>query len=59
MKAAATPNVDEGAMTAAIPTELLLPPTDPARSMVLGAGILAVAYTYRRVWLNFAPGRKQ
>lgn len=59
MKAVATPNVDEGAITAAVPTDVLASSNDPIRAILLGVGIMAVAYTYRRVWLNFAPARKQ
>lgn len=30
------------------------PSGNPARSIILGIGILAMAYTYQRVWLNFS-----
>ena len=58
MKAAATPHVDEGAITASVPTEILTGTTEPIRAILLGAGIMAVAFTYRCVWLNFAAARK-
>lgn len=32
------------------------PLPEPARAAFLGAGILAVAYAYRRAWLNLTGG---
>lgn len=31
------------------------PAPDPARSILLGVGVMAMAYTYRRAWLNLRP----
>ncbi|MES2595428.1 MAG: hypothetical protein V4662_08840 [Verrucomicrobiota bacterium] len=59
IKAAATPSMDQTAMTAAVPTDLLNTTQDPVRAMVLGIGIMAVAYTYRRVWQNFGFAREE
>ena len=32
------------------------PLPEPARAAFLGAGLLAVAYAYRRAWLNLTSG---
>lgn len=40
---------DEGVLIADVGAPLLAV-TDPARSMLLGVGILALAFTYRQAW---------
>ena len=34
-------------------TAKLLPVPEPARAMMLFAGIMAMAFTYRRAWMNW------
>jgi hypothetical protein len=57
MKAAATPNA-ETTVIAAGPV-LGITATDPTRAIILGFGIMAMAYTYQRVWANFRPVEKR
>lgn len=35
---------------------LILPVPEPSRALLLFAGIMAMAFTYRRVWLNWKRG---
>ncbi len=35
---------------------LVLPVPEPGRALLLFAGIMAMAFTYRRVWLNWKRG---
>lgn len=57
IKAAATTDFDESVLTATVPAHLVTTSPDPLRAILLGVGIMAVAYTYRRVWLNFTSGQ--
>ncbi|MFN7562288.1 MAG: PEP-CTERM sorting domain-containing protein [Prosthecobacter sp.] len=34
----------------------LLPVPEPGRAMLLFAGVMAMAFTYRRAWLNWKTG---
>jgi len=36
-----------------------LPVPEPARAVLLGIGIMAVAFTYRRAWLNMKQAAEQ
>jgi len=58
MKAAATPNAEADVIAAAGPM-LGITATDPTRAIMLGLGIMAMAYTYQRVWANFRPVEKR
>ena len=51
--AAATPQ-PAAASVATVDGMGVSPSGNPARSIILGIGILALAYTYQRVWLNFS-----
>ncbi len=34
------------------------PVPEPVRAALLGVGVMAIAYTYRRVWLNLRPQKQ-
>lgn len=53
MKAAATTQADSGFLATTDPS-LSLTQADPVRSIMLGVGIMAMAYTYQRVWDNLS-----
>lgn len=53
IRAAATPNSEIDVVASTIPQAMGSAPADPVRAILLGIGIMAVAYTYRRVWMNF------
>jgi hypothetical protein len=52
-KAAATPHTDLEVVASTVPRALGGSANDLMRAVLLAIGIMAVAYTYRRVWLNF------
>lgn len=52
-KAAAIPHTDLEVMASTVPQVLEGSVNDLVRAVLLGIGIMAVAYTYRRVWMNF------
>ncbi len=56
IKAAATQETDTEVMASAFPHAMTSAPVDDLRAILLGIGIMAVAYTYRCVWVNFASG---
>jgi hypothetical protein len=58
MKAAATPHAETDVIAAVDPV-LGLTGTDPTRAIMLGVGIMAMAYTYQRVWANFRTAEKR
>lgn len=41
---------------AASPEAAILPVPEPGRAALLFAGIMAMAFTYRKVWLNWKRG---
>lgn len=53
VKAAATPEADSS-FPAAGDSMLSVSHADPMRAILLGVGIMAMAYTYHRVWANFS-----
>ena len=57
MSAAATPDTHGEVLALAEPT-LLQANSDPMRPIILGVGIMAVAYTFQRAWQNFAEVKK-
>lgn len=57
MSAAATPESPSGVL-AETDMALLATSSDPTRSIMLGVGIMAVAYTFQRAWQNFAELKK-
>lgn len=59
IKAAATQEADAEMVASALPQAMLSAPGDDLRAILLGIGIMAVAYTYRCVWMNFATAREQ
>ena len=58
MKAAATPNIETDMIAVADPM-LGFTAADPTRAIMLGVGIMAMAYTYQRVWANFRTAEKR
>jgi len=47
--------VDGGSIGWSADTEIradILPVPEPSRAVLLGIGIMAIAFTYRRAWLN-------
>jgi hypothetical protein len=58
MKAAATPN-SEMDFIAVIDPAIGLTAPDPTRAIMLGVGIMAMAYTYQRVWANFRTAERR
>ncbi|MBE7498281.1 MAG: PEP-CTERM sorting domain-containing protein [Verrucomicrobiaceae bacterium] len=42
----------------AIQSVHLLPVPEPGRALLLFAGIMAMAFTYRRAWMNWKSGPK-
>lgn len=56
MRALAETDSSDGRMLASAGIEVQALPEN-IRAIILGIGIMAVAYTYRRTWLNFKqPG---
>ncbi len=53
MKAAATTQADSSVLATADPI-FTVTQTDPIRAILLGVGIMAMAYTYHRVWENLS-----
>ena len=53
MKAAATTQADSSVLASADPIYTVTQ-ADPIRAILLGAGIMAMAYTYHRVWENLS-----
>jgi hypothetical protein len=51
MNAVATPNTDPD-MQSSMDAISGYPAPDPIRAIMLGVGILAMAYTYQRAWIN-------
>jgi hypothetical protein len=58
MKAAATTQADGSVLATADPM-FTVAQTDPMRAILLGVGIMAMAYTYHRVWANFSSEQKR
>ncbi len=58
MNAAATPQTNLG-IAAAGDTMRTVTQADPMRAVLLGIGVMAMAYTYRRVWANFRGSEKR
>ena len=52
VNAAATQQVEAGVLAAG-DSLMAVPQADPMRAILLGVGIMAMAYTYHRVWANF------
>jgi hypothetical protein len=59
IKAAATQEADAEMVASALPQAMITAPADNIRAILLGIGIMAVAYTYRCVWMNFASAHDQ
>lgn len=57
MKVAATTQADGGVLATTDPM-FPVPQTDPMRAILHGVGIMAMAYTYHRVWANFSVREK-
>ena len=57
-KAAAIPHLDV-AVASTMPQAMESSTNDMVRAILLGIGIMAVAYTYRRVWMNFQADRPE
>ncbi len=58
MNAAATPQDDTHALATG-DSMLAATQNDPVRAILLGIGIMAMAYTYHRVWANFSDKHAQ
>jgi hypothetical protein len=52
MRAVAVPSDEEAVLAAVHPLMTPLAVSESARAVLLGIGIMAVAFTYRRAWLN-------
>lgn len=57
VKAAATQQAEAGVLAAG-DSLMTVPQADPMRAILLGVGIMAMAYTYHRVWANFSGREK-
>lgn len=57
VKAAATQKAETGVLAAG-DSLMAAPQADPMRAILLGIGIMAMAYTYHRVWANFSAKDK-
>ncbi len=53
-KAAETP-FESSVVALADPTLHALSVSESSKAVLLGIGIMALAYTYRRAWLNYKP----
>ena len=58
MKAVATPHAETDVIATVDPV-LGFTAADPTRAIMLGVGIMAMAYTYQRVWANFRAVEKR
>jgi hypothetical protein len=58
VNAVATQQAEAGVLAAG-DSLMTVPQADPMRAILLGVGIMAMAYTYHRVWANFSVREKR